>query len=337
MASNEDLITSSIAEILGTDETLNLLQISDSLDNINGEVVGSDKDYGMNYNYMFIGMSGQRLLDYFNSNFHATDAQFAAQGQLLTVCIMSNTIKLLKEENGIVYYSTDGETWNSFQASWGKIGGNIINQKDLQEALSKFALSKDLDITNTNLNTVSNSVVVLQGNVTDINNSINDLFNQVNGTDGILIKINDLQNIVAKKISSDDIVKLRVVNGTSVEFTLDGTTWIPVSDVGTIEWGNIEGDIQNQADLINLINSITGDYTQFAESISDLISKTDSIQTQLASFMQSQAQTNVDLYDRLDKSSASVTYDEYMALIDEDKINDNTVYIVDDTVRPVEE
>lgn len=333
MASN-DLIASAINEVLGTDDTINLFQISDALDNINGEIVGSDTDYGMHYNYMYVGMSGQRLLDYFNSNFHSTDAQMAAHNQLLSVCIMSNSIKLLKEENGIVYYSIDGENWNSFQANWGKIGGNIIDQKDLQEALSKLALQKDLDVTNTNVGTISNSVVVLQGNVTDINNSINTLSNQINGTDGILIKIEDLQNIVAKKISSDDIVKLRVVDGTNVEFSMDGATWIPVADVGTLEWGNITGDIQNQADLMSLLNSISGDYTTFAETLENVASLAENLDSQLSSFMQNQAQINADIYKKI--QSTSITIDEYNTLIDTNKINKDMIYIVDDTSPIVE-
>ena len=95
MASNNDMVSKAVEEVLGTDETINLLYISRALDNINGEDIGTDPDYGMHFNYMFVGMSGQKLLDSFNSNFHAVDAQFLAHNNALQLCVMSNNIKLL--------------------------------------------------------------------------------------------------------------------------------------------------------------------------------------------------------------------------------------------------
>lgn len=99
-------------------DTLDLLRIGDILDEISGESVGTDQDYGMNYSYLYIGMSGARMVDALNSNFHATDAEFLAQSNAIMVRIISEDIKEIKVENGIVYYTMDGETWNSFAATW---------------------------------------------------------------------------------------------------------------------------------------------------------------------------------------------------------------------------
>lgn len=88
-------------------DTLDLLRIGDILDEISGESVGTDQDYGMNYSYLYIGMSGARMTDAINANFHATDAEFLAQSNAIMVRIISEDIKELKVDSGVVYYTTD--------------------------------------------------------------------------------------------------------------------------------------------------------------------------------------------------------------------------------------
>ena len=136
MASKNDIIAKAVETAIQENESIDLLLISQSLDEINGEVVGSDEDYGMHFNYLYIGMSGQRMVDQMNSNWNATDAQFLAHQNQLNIRIISNQIKEIKEDNGKISYTTDGETWHSLQAEWGKISGNILEQTDLAEVLA---------------------------------------------------------------------------------------------------------------------------------------------------------------------------------------------------------
>ena len=262
----KDIISKAVEQVLNSDETIDLLLISQSLDDINGEVVGTDPDYGMHYNYLFIGMSGQQMVDQMNSNFHATDAQFLAHNNALQLRIISNQVKEIKEDNGILYYTTeeksseeeeDTRTWTPLQAEWGKITGTITNQKDLQDALASKAPLEDFNKLSQTVTTNSNSILILQGNITSLSNSITSISNQINNsTNGILVRLSDAEATLAKKITSEDVIEIRAVNGTALEFTLDGEKWLPVSDAGLVEWGNITGDIKNQADINLLFNNM---------------------------------------------------------------------------------
>lgn len=99
-------------------DTLDLLRIGDILDEISGESVGTSQDYGMNYSYLYVGMSGARMIDAINNNFQASDAEFLAQSNAIMIRVISEDIKEIKVENGIVYYTTDGTNWNSLAATW---------------------------------------------------------------------------------------------------------------------------------------------------------------------------------------------------------------------------
>ena len=53
-SNNEKKISAAIQQVLESGEPVDLLLISQELDEINGEVVGTDEDYGMHYNYLYI-------------------------------------------------------------------------------------------------------------------------------------------------------------------------------------------------------------------------------------------------------------------------------------------
>lgn len=75
----------------------------------------------MNYSYLYIGMSGQKMTDAINANFHASDAEFLAQSNAILVRIISEDIKEMKVIDGIVHYTTSIEEpyeWNSLAATW---------------------------------------------------------------------------------------------------------------------------------------------------------------------------------------------------------------------------
>jgi len=88
-------------------DSLDLLRIGDILDEISGESIGTDQDYGMNYGYLYVGMSGARMIDAINENFHASDAEFLAQSNAIMIRVISEDIKEIKVIDGIVNYTTD--------------------------------------------------------------------------------------------------------------------------------------------------------------------------------------------------------------------------------------
>lgn len=244
-------------------ENMDLLKISETLDDINGEVVGDTEDYGMHYTYLYIGMSGQKMVDKMNENFHATDAEFLAIAKALGVRIISSQIKEIKEENGVVYYTTDGENWTPLQASWGKIVGELSNQADLATALSDKIGTEQFNTLSGKVDTNTSNIAILTADLDNVAETVEDNYNSINAAGGILIRLNSAEASLAKKITSESVVEIRTSNGTALEFTTDGTTWYPVSSAGIVEWGQIEGNIEEQADLILKFDKI-------ADSMKDL-------------------------------------------------------------------
>ena len=262
-------------------DLLDILRIADSLDEINGENISSDyKDYGMHYTYLYIGMSGEKFVDKMNTNLEATDAQFKAQNEALNVRIISNQIKEIKVENGNTYYTLDGSdipeedrVWHTLQGEWGKIGGTLSNQIDLQNALNDKANQADFIILQKNVADNYAELQGLQDTVSDLSDTLTSVYNQINSTNGILVRLNTAETLLAKKISSDQVLEIRTTDGLSLEFTTDGTTWKPVSTAGVVEWGDIIGDIENQADLLlrfenidDAVNLLSGSLTNHTDN-----------------------------------------------------------------------
>lgn len=306
---------------MSSTNSTDLLLITKVLDDINGEVVGSDTDYGMHYTLLAIGMSGQEMVDKLNSNFSATDAQLKSFNDDIAIRIISSNIKEIKVENGVVMYTTDNENWVSLQSTWGSILGDITKQTDLYQILgNKVNIStfNELQaIVNKNKSDISDLVI----NVNNLTSSINNISNIISGTNGILIRLNNIETTLDTKISSTQVKAIRSIDGVSLEFTTDNVTWNPVSDVGIVEWGNIIGDISNQADLIAKFNSINSD-------LLDIQSNIQSIQNDISELRS--------LYNDLSNllfQTSTVTYlseYEYLQLINDEnsQVNENTVYIV---------
>lgn len=276
MPSNKEIISKAIEKAIQSNEAIDLLLISDTLDNINGEVVGSEpEDYGMHYNLLYIGMSGQKFVDQMNSNFNATDSQFLSINNELKVRIISNTIKEFKEDNGVIYYRLD-EDYIPLQSSWGKIVGNITDQEDLQTALSDKVSSKDFDTLSSSVGKNTDAVLLLRGDVDSLTTSVDSLISDIhNGTDGILIRLANIEDLLAKKITSTSVKAIRTVNDTALEFTTNGIEWHPVSSAGLVEWGDIIGDITNQADLALLFSNINATISNNQKIVDSHLSDTD--------------------------------------------------------------
>lgn len=248
-------------------DEMDLLKISDTLDDINGEVVGDTEDYGMHYTYLYIGMSGQKMVDKMNENFHATDAEFLAIAKALGVRIISSQIKEIKEENGVAYYTTDGENWTPLQASWGKIVGDLANQADLANALADKIGTEQFNTLSGKVDANTSNISILDTGLEEVTNLASDLDNQINAVGGILIRLDTAETSLAKKITSESVIEIRTSNGTALEFTTDGTTWYPVSSAGIVEWGQIEGNIEEQADLILKFDKISDSLNDLEDTI----------------------------------------------------------------------
>lgn len=259
MASNKkkDFIAKAVSNSIEETEPIDLLLISQYLDNINDEVIGTTNDYGMHYSYLYIGMSGQKLVDKMNENWQATDAQFLAHNNALNLRIVSNDIRQLKLEDGTIKYTTDGEHWTSLISEWGSITGSITDQTDLMTLLQGKASQSDLDTLSSTVSLQGNTITLLSGNVGTLSTQVNNIVSQISGAGGILVRLDGIDTTLRNKISSANVLNIRESSGT-LQYTTDGTTWIPVSSAGIVSWGDIIGDIQNQPDLINLINGISG-------------------------------------------------------------------------------
>lgn len=278
MPSNNEILNEAIQTAIESDTPIDLLLISKALDEINGEEIGTDKDYGMHYNYLYIGMSGQRMVDQMNSNWHATDAQFLAHNDALNIRIKSNHIKEIKVENNIVYYTTedlpldskeDTRTWTSLQSYWGQITGDIANQIDLKEILDDKIGTEAFNVVVANVGANTNAIATLNMNVQSLSNILDGLNNVVNGAGGVIVRLDNIEELLAKKISSDQVVEIRTVNGTALEFTTDGTAWHPVASAGQVEWGDVVGDIENQADLQLLFKNINDAVKAISDSLNE--------------------------------------------------------------------
>ena len=216
----------------------------------------SNVDYGMHYDYLYVGMSGEKMIDAINSNFHATDATFLAQSNAILARIISNDIKQIKVEDGIVYYTTSTKEpleWKSMAATWGQIGGTLTDQTDLQEMLNTKVSNSTFKETKAQVETNTNNITELFTDTNTLASNLNSLDNQINSSTGIAYRLAVVEESNESKISSPTVKLIRQV-GTSLEYSVNGEEWLPVSSAGLVEWGNIDGDIKNQRDLWLLLD-----------------------------------------------------------------------------------
>ena len=306
---------------MSSTNSTDLLVITKVLDDINGEIIGTDTDYGMHYNLLAIGMSGQEMVDKLNSNFSATDAQFKSFNDDIAIRIISSNIKEIKVENGIVMYTTDNQSWVSLQSTWGNILGDITKQEDLYQILGDKVNTSTFTELQTIVNKNKSDITDLIVNVNSLTSDLSNISTIISGSNGILIRLTNVETDLSTKVSSNQVKAIRSNDGISLEFTLDNEIWKPVSDVGIVEWGNITGDISNQADLIakfNDINNSLSGYTSDIQTINDDISKLESLYEGLNELLSKASTVN------------SISEYEYLQLLNSEpsQINENTTYIV---------
>lgn len=314
---------------MSSTNSTDLLVITKVLDDINGEIIGTDTDYGMHYNLLAIGMSGQEMVDKLNSNFSATDAQFKSFNDDIAIRIISSNIKEIKVENGIVMYTIDNQSWVSLQSTWGNILGDITKQEDLYQILGDKVNTSTFTELQTIVNKNKSDITDLIVNVNSLTSDLSNISTIISGSNGILIRLTNIETDLSTKVSSNQVKAIRSNDGISLEFTLDNEIWKPVSDVGIVEWGNITGDISNQADLIakfNDINNSLSDYASDIQTINDNISKLESQYEGLNELLSKASTVN------------SISEYEYLQLLNSEpsQINENTIYIVSPGGYPVE-
>jgi hypothetical protein len=345
MASNKDIISKAITNSIEKDTPVGVLLVSNE-DTLSGETTQNSSNFGMNYTLLYIGMSGQKFVDQTNSNWTATDAQFATHNKALNIRIISNQLKEIKLENDILYYTTetleegsetDNRTWFPVESSWGKIKGSISDQKDLQEALSNKVSTNEFNTLVSVVSTNTSNITSLKGDITTISNNLSDLINTVNGANGIAIRLTKAENKLAKTIISDDVLAIRATEDGFLEYTTNNEDWHSVSTAGTVEWGDIIGDITNQADLQLILKNLTSDISTNTEDIKNHINDTEnphnvtasqvglgnvdntSDENKPVSIAQQQAIDNLNI-----KAMTKADYDSI-----EEK-NDSTIYLITD-------
>lgn len=245
-----------MANIMINEElSASLLTIGEDLDIINGEVIGSDPDYGMHFTYLEIGDRGELMVTKINTNFHAIDSEFLYMATEIGKRIKSDQIKEIKKEGNHLYYTEDGSIWTQLDGTaWGQISGTLANQTDLKNALDGKANQDEFEVLVTQVETNTSNITKLLTDMTTAKQNISNLQSAVNTHNQDIETINET---LAVKISSDTIKAFRQKSGdpNNLEFTINGTEWIPLLGEQTVvAWGEVVGDIQNQRDLIVLFN-----------------------------------------------------------------------------------
>lgn len=290
------------------------------------------------------GMTGAQLIDALNGNSNISKLQFEAILTALTALVLGNNVKQIKVDDGKFLYTTDGTNWKSVDNNvWGSITGDIADQTDLQEVLNGFATTGALDTTNSNVSTLS-------GKVDGLNTSVEANTQAIAGN---TTAIGNIQQKQAKQVSSDTIVLLRISSSGFMQYSLNGTTWINVQSEADINWGAIGGEITNQIDLKNALNSKvsssqltahTGDKNNPHEVTKEQVGLSDVDNTSDANKPISTAQQ--EKFDAIDENlenlnnnkmntSEEVNALEYISLSDWNEkgqageLSDTTIYIVD--------
>lgn len=246
------------------------------------------------YNKIKIGTKGQDLVDVFNSNFNITKEALTLIFTSLLKRVISDTIKELKfdETTNKVYYTlddadTENKTWKYIGTVWGQLEGNILDQKDLKEALDSKVNQTDYDKLVIKVNTNSQTISTMLIDISDLKTLAN------NNQGRIIILEDDVADIKLKllnTVSSQTIKLLRVSTATGgVEYSIDnGLSWTPVTgSEKLVEWGQIQGDILNQADLQAILHDMSEDIDANITLVNTLSGKVSQIELDYQNLTQS--------------------------------------------------
>ena len=192
------------------------------------------------------GMTGAQLIQVLNGNSDKTKIGFENVAAALLLRALTNNIKEFRVENGKLQFTLNGTDW--YQADnnvWGSISGTISNQADLMSLLNAKASATDL--TNTN-----NQVGALSTRVDNLGTTVS---TNTAGIETNRRAIGEIQTKQASQVSSNTIVGLRIASNGLMQYTTDGVTWVNIQSLADINWGAIGGEISNQQDLQQILNS----------------------------------------------------------------------------------
>lgn len=192
------------------------------------------------------GMTGAQLIQALNTNSALTKTIAETLAANILLRVAGNNVKQVKVEGGKFYYTIDDTNWIQVDNNvWGSITGSIADQTDLIELLEGKAGTDDVEEVNNRVDNLSNTVGGLSTTVS----------NQGTIISGHTSAIGDIQAKQSKQVSSEAIVALRIGSSGFLQYSLDGVTWLNVQSVADINWGAIGGEISNQVDLKQILDS----------------------------------------------------------------------------------
>lgn len=192
------------------------------------------------------GMTGAQLIQVLNGNSDKTKIGFENVAAALLLRALTNNIKEFRVESGKLQFTLNGTDW--YQADnnvWGSISGTISNQADLMSLLNAKASATDL--TNTN-----NQVAALGTRVDNLGTTVS---TNATGIETNRRAIGEIQSKQASQVSSNTIIGLRIASNGLMQYTTDNVTWVNIQSLADINWGAIGGEISNQQDLQQILNS----------------------------------------------------------------------------------
>lgn len=210
------------------------------------------------FNFLYIkagsgktGTSGEQLEQDWKYNFDLIKNLISSLDADVIKKITSNEIQQIKVVDGIAYFTTDdGQTWSSLGASFATIAGNPDDCPALVEKFKDYTTIVDFKALGDRVTLAENNIVVLQSTTGLLNTDVGILKQEIETpVTGALARLIILETDMKEKISSKSIIEIRERAEGLLEYTNDGTNWFPVSSLVGVQWGEILGDINNQADL----------------------------------------------------------------------------------------
>ena len=226
------------------------------------------------FNFLYItagegktGTSGEQLEVMWTTNFNLIKSLFNSLDADVQKRILSNEIKQIKVENGVVYYTTDESNWVSLQASFASLVGSPDDNLALTEKFNEYVTVVTFNALDNRLSVAESSIIVMNSDLTLTMQDVTQLKAEVEAANtGLMAKVGVLETKIADKISSPTVLKIREHSEGELEYTTDGTNWHGVSESQSVLWGSVLGDIRNQLDLMNLFDAM-GDRVSVLEAL----------------------------------------------------------------------
>lgn len=216
----------------------------------------------MEFETIYNGMTGREFIIAFNDNFNKIDAKvLEILGQLL-YAIKSEDVKAFRvNENEQLEYTKDEENWVTISSgAWGLISGNIEDQEDLMNQLELKASAEVVSTLQTLVNTLNVNMTTAQGNITT-------------NTENIAINTSAITNLNNTVVKSATIKAIRI-NNNNLQWTSDNETWHGIEVSQSVDWENIEGNLEDNTALHNALETIRLNLSNLTTSVSGLSTRT---------------------------------------------------------------